>query len=50
MPLAHGGTPGLIAEMLPLILLLIGGIWVWRKGREEESDAAGPDDEPSVEE
>jgi MYXO-CTERM domain-containing protein len=47
---AHGGTPGLIAELLPLLLLLLGGIAVWRRSREQSSDAPGPDDEPRVEE
>jgi hypothetical protein len=48
--LAHGGTPGLIAEITPLILLVVGAIVVWRRSREDESDAARTDDEPGVEE
>lgn len=47
---AHGGTPGLIAELAPLLLLLLGGIAVWRRSREERSETPGPDDEPGVEE
>jgi hypothetical protein len=48
--LGHGGTPGLIAEITPLVLLVIGAIVVWRRSRDEESDAAWADDEPRVEE
>jgi hypothetical protein len=48
--LAHGGTPGLIAEITPLVLLVIGGVVVWMRSRDEESDAAWPDDETGVEE
>jgi hypothetical protein len=48
--LAHGGTPGLIAEITPLVLLVVGAIVVWRRSRDDESEAAWPDDEPGVEE
>jgi hypothetical protein len=50
--LAHGGIPGLIVESLPVVLLLFGGIAVWRRSREERraSGTDRPGDEAGVEE
>ena len=47
---AHGGTPGLIVELIPLVLLVVGAIVVWRRSRGEDSDAPGAGDEASVQE
>ena len=47
---AHGGTPGLIAETAPLVLLVIGGLVVWIRSRKEGSDLPGAGDEPPVQE
>jgi hypothetical protein len=47
---AHGGTPGLIAELAPLVLLVVGAIAVWLRSREDASDAPRTGDEAAVEE
>ena len=47
---AHGGSLGLIVELTPLVLLVIGGIVVWQRSRGAGSDAPGPGDEAAVEE
>ena len=46
---AHGGTPGLLIELSPLLLLLVGAIVVWRRSRGEDSEAPGAGDEAAVE-
>ena len=50
MVVAHGGTVGLILEIGPLVLVVLGGIAVWWRSRGERSDGPGSGDEPSVEE
>jgi hypothetical protein len=47
---AHGGTPGLIVEISPLVLLVIGAVAVWWRSRDEDSEAPRTGDEPPVEE
>jgi len=42
---AHGGTVGLIFELLPALVLAAIGVVVWRRQR-----ALAPDDEARVEE
>ena len=42
---AHGGTPGLIIEIAPLALLVVGAIVVWRRSRTDAAEGAGADDE-----
>ena len=44
--LAHGGTPGLIVELLPLILLLIGAFFIIRRQSGEDTD---PDGDETIE-
>ena len=48
--MAHGGTVGLIVEIVPLALLVLGGIAVWWRSRGDRSGAPGTGDEASVEE
>jgi hypothetical protein len=47
---AHGGTLGLVVEIAPLVLLVIGGVVVWHRSRGADPDAPGPGDEAAVEE
>lgn len=47
---AHGGTPGLLIELSPLVLLIVGAIVVWRRSRGAESEAPLAGDEAAVEE
>jgi hypothetical protein len=47
---AHGGTPGLIAELAPLVLLAVGAVAVWLRSRGVASEAPGTGDEAAVEE
>jgi hypothetical protein len=47
---AHGGTAGLIVEIVPLVLLVLGGIAVWWRSRGEDSRGTGTGDEASIEE
>jgi hypothetical protein len=48
--LAHGGTAGLVVEILPALVLASLGVAVWLRGRRETSAAARPGDEAGVEE
>ena len=50
MILAHGGTPGLLIELSPLVLLIVGAIVVWMRSRGDDSDAPRAGDEAAVEE
>jgi hypothetical protein len=50
MIVAHGGTVGLILEIVPLVLVVVGGIAVWWRSRGADSGGTGTGDEPAVEE
>ena len=47
---AHGGTVGLVVEIVPLVLLVLGGIAVWWRSRDNDSGGPGAGNEASVEE
>jgi hypothetical protein len=48
--LAHGGTAGLVVEILPAVVLAGLGVGVWVRGRRGRSAAPGAGDEAGVEE
>jgi hypothetical protein len=48
--LAHGGTAGLVVEILPAFVLAGLGVGVWIRGRRRPSAAPGPRHEAGVEE
>jgi hypothetical protein len=47
--LAHGGTAGLVVEILPALVLAGVGVSVWLRGRKVPSAAPGPGHEAGVE-
>ena len=48
--LAHGGTAGLVIEIVPAAVLCALGLGVWLRGRKPPSAAAGSRHETGVEE
>ena len=49
--LAHGGTPGLIAELSGVVAIVGLWAWVWWRSRgASDEDGLAADDEPAVEE
>ena len=49
--LAHGGTPGLIAELSGVVAIVGLWAWVWWRSRAApDEDELGADDEAAVEE
>ena len=49
--LAHGGTPGLIAELSGVVAIVGLWAWVWWRSRgAPDEDELAADDEPRVEE
>ena len=48
--LAHGGTAGLVVEILPALVLAGLGVGVWVRGRRGPSATPGPSHEAGIEE